>query len=216
MPSKRWTMVAAVLFLNPLLVPTQANQQPGTPSAVLVISVFNEAQVSAKTLAGAENRAAEVLSEAGIQVTWVQCASVPLRPGGSLVPSNCGQFSYPAHLSVEIHSQVDKSKAGACGHSWLEDSGTGVYASVSYPCVAASAQGSISEKELLGYVMAHEIGHLLLGPCAHAPLGVMRAHWSANDLREAARGNLYFTSQEEARLRSRFEPAGSVRLSALP
>jgi hypothetical protein len=32
---------------------------------------------------------------------------------------------------------------------------------------------------MLGSVMAHEIGHLLLGSHAHAISGIMRGHWSA-------------------------------------
>ena len=54
---------------------------------------------------------------------------------------------------------------------------------------------------LLGYVIAHELGHLLLGP-GHAPNGVMRAVWSPMDLGAIRRGCLRFGPAEAARMRS--------------
>jgi hypothetical protein len=48
---------------------------------------------------------------------------------------------------------------------------------------------------MLGYVIAHELGHLLLPPKAHSAEGVMRA---ILDLRLAAERQLRFTSQQRA------------------
>jgi len=48
---------------------------------------------------------------------------------------------------------------------------------------------------MLGYVIAHELGHLLLPPNAHSAEGVMRA---ILDLRLAAERQLRFTSQQRA------------------
>jgi hypothetical protein len=36
--------------------------------------------------------------------------------------------------------------------------------------------------EVLGHVIAHEIGHVLIGTVEHSPSGVMRAHWSKADV----------------------------------
>ena len=48
---------------------------------------------------------------------------------------------------------------------------------------------------MLGYVMAHELGHLLLPPKAHSAEGVMRA---ILDLHSASERQLRFTSQQAA------------------
>src|SRR4029450_2864023 len=36
---------------------------------------------------------------------------------------------------------------------------------------------------LLGHVMAHEIGHLLMGTSRHSPMGLMRERWSDDEVR---------------------------------
>ena len=45
---------------------------------------------------------------------------------------------------------------------------------------------------MLGSVMAHEIGHLLLGSHAHAISGIMRGHWESGELHQIAMGTLRF------------------------
>jgi hypothetical protein len=56
-------------------------------------------------------------------------------------------------------------------------------------------------EQLLGYVMAHEIGHLLLGR-GHSPRGLMSAQWDDKALGEAARGWLSFGTDEAAQLQA--------------
>ena len=55
---------------------------------------------------------------------------------------------------------------------------------------------------MLGHVIAHEIGHLLLPSNAHSPTGVMQPHWDQALARDAVRRSLTFTDAQAARLRS--------------
>ena len=55
---------------------------------------------------------------------------------------------------------------------------------------------------MLGHVIAHEIGHLLLPANAHSPTGVMQRHWDKALARDAVQGSLTFTEAQAARLRS--------------
>jgi hypothetical protein len=55
---------------------------------------------------------------------------------------------------------------------------------------------------VLGLVMAHEIGHLLIGDRAHATIGLMRAAWSDKDFRRAEAGGLGFTSEDSRSIRT--------------
>src|SRR5215469_1383035 len=48
---------------------------------------------------------------------------------------------------------------------------------------------------ILGCVMAHEIGHLLLGS-NHSATGIMKAHWGRKQMRELIKGDLLFTFQQ--------------------
>ena len=55
---------------------------------------------------------------------------------------------------------------------------------------------------LLGHVIAHEVGHVLLRE-GHAPKGLMRAKWVDPELLQARTGGLGFTATEGHRIRSR-------------
>lgn len=75
--------------------------------------------------------------------------------------------------------------------------GGGVQATVFFQHVQRFAQGGpASLEQVLGHVMAHETGHLLLWTKSHAPKGIMKASWSREDLRQIARGQLPFTTQQ--------------------
>jgi hypothetical protein len=64
--------------------------------------------------------------------------------------------------------------------------------------------------KLLGVVMAHEVGHLLLGR-AHAPRGLMSAKWNKRVLGEISRGLLMFAGGEAQRLQA---GAGQIVMAA--
>jgi hypothetical protein len=55
---------------------------------------------------------------------------------------------------------------------------------------------------ILGYAIAHEIGHLLLRTTGHSPSGIMRAQCTPRDLRSAALGELLFTPEESEAIRA--------------
>jgi hypothetical protein len=56
---------------------------------------------------------------------------------------------------------------------------------------------------LLGDVVAHEIAHLLLGTNAHSDTGIMRPHWSEQDLVNASKGHLIFTQAQAQTMRKK-------------
>jgi hypothetical protein len=59
--------------------------------------------------------------------------------------------------------------------------------------------------DILGYVMVHEIAHLVLPSRAHARFGLMRERWDTEDLGRMAAGFLRFTTSEERLIRDRCE-----------
>ena len=90
---------------------------------------------------------------------------------------------------------------------------------ISYQAVAVLLDGRPSERRVmatrfqgfadvemgraLGRVLAHEVGHVILGAPFHRPTGLMRARFSADELAEPDRRRFVLTDVDVARLESR-------------
>jgi hypothetical protein len=86
----------------------------------------------------------------------------------------------------------------------------GQFASVSVPAVRAqAAEFGIAFDLLLGYAVAHEAGHCLLGP-GHSNSGLMRAAWNRRDSEEMSRLSLHLTKQEARKAVARLSAAELV------
>ena len=58
---------------------------------------------------------------------------------------------------------------------------------------------------LLGHVIAHELGHLLLPYASHTVIGLMRRDWDGNQLAAAGKHQLTFTREQARLIRARVE-----------
>ena len=92
----------------------------------------------------------------------------------------------------------------------------GILATIFYHRFEAVTKGGDSSR-ILGYAIAHEIGHLLLGSNGHSQAGVMRAYWSHDFLRRAKRELLLFSPEQGQLMRThvsaRANPKESLRLT---
>jgi hypothetical protein len=50
--------------------------------------------------------------------------------------------------------------------------------------------------ELLGYVLAHEVGHVLEGVSRHSDEGIMKAHWAVREYADIKMGKFAFASED--------------------
>jgi hypothetical protein len=76
----------------------------------------------------------------------------------------------------------------------------GVLATIFFDRVELVAKGR-PVASVLGNVIGHEIGHLMLGSNAHSSTGIMTPHWSREFLKLAGQGLLHFTPEQCERLR---------------
>lgn len=61
---------------------------------------------------------------------------------------------------------------------------------------------SLTEGALLGYAVAHEIGHVLLSTGGHENFGVMKARWGFFDESLMAIGHLRFNAKQSIKMRA--------------
>jgi hypothetical protein len=59
---------------------------------------------------------------------------------------------------------------------------------------------------VLGFVLAHEITHVLQGIARHSETGIMRARWTDNNFRQMGNRDLMFTAEDVQMIRHRLAP----------
>jgi hypothetical protein len=64
------------------------------------------------------------------------------------------------------------------------------------------ASGGLDLAVVLGHVIAHELGHVLLESSEHARTGIMQAYWHKKDFDQAAMGLLRFSEPQGAAIRN--------------
>jgi hypothetical protein len=173
-----------------------------SPSPNLQVSVFNRAQVPEDKLVQAEARAEKIMSRAGIHLTWLNCPVSAAASGTAKLPSGmisepCRAIHYPEHVAITVLDRPRSATADTFGQAFLNEQGSGSYIDVYYDRVSAlRAELAIAPAEILGCVIAHEIGHLELGADSHSKTGLMRAHWDSKSLSDAAKGQLLFSPSQ--------------------
>jgi hypothetical protein len=183
-----------ILILPVDAAPVSKNE----PNLRLTLRVYDYAAVPQDALAQAERAITRLLDETGIQVTVLRCSSGAEQQ----TPAECSELLGVADLVVRI-----MPGAGPAGKRQLGVSVGAVMATVYYQrAVEFSAEQPASERvatgEILGCGAAHEIGHLLLQTVGHSPTGIMRAGWSAEELKLIWSGRLHFTTRQAETMRA--------------
>ena len=164
------------------------------------VFVYNDAEVPEQLLSAAEQDAGAVFAEAGLQAAWVNC--MPAKR--AMTRPECSQPPAPAQLVVRLVPRSLTLGDTAFGVAFLSNEG-GTFADVFFdPFRRLRAEGTREiSASLLGHVMTHEIGHLLLGSNRHSRLGIMQARWHSDQLRSIAVGGLWFMPEQAAQMRAR-------------
>ena len=140
------------------------------------VEICMEASVAGEAGWQAKHIASEIYRKIGVKLIWKshQCGKEAIRVSverhtPDKVPKRALAQSWPFHHQrrIEVYwSRID------------EDYSPGM------------------RKVMLGYTLAHEIGHILMETDAHAWEGVMKAHWDDTDLVGMAHGYLGFTERD--------------------
>jgi hypothetical protein len=164
----------------------------------LTVLIYNYAQAPDGELTDAEAFAARSYRAAGIELTWVECAT---SEDGSEKFRACEQASKGRPLFLKI---IPEEMAAGIRHSAEADDALGIafvsHAFVLYPRVRERARvWGLPEYVVLGRTMAHELGHLLLGANSHSATGLMRPRFTRRDV-SLESGQFLFDPQQAKRL----------------
>jgi len=162
----------------------------------ITVRVYDFSHLGQATLNTAEKRAAIIFRKAGVAMRW---CNIPTESSEGHMDASCNQLADPAGLELRIVPQAKVMPKLTTDST--EGFALGNLATVSYQWIVdANSEGLARPGEILGCVIAHEIGHLLLGPNSHSRTGIMVGKWSPEALRDAGQGRLHFTPQQAERI----------------
>jgi len=184
----------------------QAGDSDTTTSLRITLRVYNFPKLPHAMLANAEETATVIFHHAGIDVAWVDC---PLSSSELQEYPACSPTIGFTDFAVRIltRSMVKKmsfpEQTLGFGLACADDR-RGCYADVFYHRIVELGERGWGTPgaEILGHAMAHEVGHLLLGPNSHSPTGIMRATWDVSELQAMSHRCLLFTPGQGQRMRA--------------
>jgi hypothetical protein len=158
----------------------------------LVVRVYDTTGMSASKLELARADVGQTLTAIGIEPIWRPCHA-----------TGCVGRPKPHEVSVRIVKSGPASEFGSLGYSSIDtEQQAGTLATIYADRVdSLAAEAGTDGGVLLGRVIAHEIGHLLLGAPEHGRQGLMRAVWRVEELRRERSIDWVFSGQEGALMR---------------
>ena len=164
----------------------------------VTIRIADEAGVPTKVLAPAKAQAGKIFARIGLRVRWETTASIAAPEP---IDTSCGA---PRPNLDTIDVAIQPSLVGEKGRqiaSALPFTSSGSRITVYYDRVSGNhLNADRLPVALLAHVLAHEIGHVLLGTNGHARLGVMKASWTRADYGTMMYESLAFTKDEIERI----------------
>ncbi len=171
----------------------------------ITLIVYDYAHLNRSSMLAAEGEATRIFARAGVDARWVDCPTAHADQDNF---PNCQSEWQANNYILRVMPTAMVATLGesqdSLGCTLVCNTGEGVMASVFYNRINELSGGPHAPVPvLLGRAMAHEIGHLLLGPNAHSRTGIMRAQWSDHDFTMEARIELFFTAEQSRRMKTR-------------
>ncbi len=204
----RAALLLALLVLSPALSAAEDAEGADLP---LRVRVYDYVDLPPRVLAAARKNAEYILAGAGIKILWEQCR---VRGDDANQDASCRQPLSASDIQLRIIRQEMAQKVSSSeqclGFAWLFEGGAGIGAVFHHRVEEMQDRNVSFPAPLLGGVMAHEIGHLLLKDLGHGATGIMKAAWREREMKSLATGRLLFTDKEalriQAEIRSRLRP----------
>jgi hypothetical protein len=164
----------------------------------IIVLVYNHASVKAATLLAAETTAAKTYEKIGVVVIWKNCPP-------ETDADRCIQTDDLDQLVLNIAHQPQAFTSDTFGVAFSGRDGWGTVCDVYYDRILELHRrfpGAV-EATTLGIIMAHELGHLLLGSNSHSATGVMRPVWQYQAFRPSTFGVITFNRQQAQEISDR-------------
>jgi hypothetical protein len=177
--------------------------QPAEIGLTIEVHIYNYSKVSREMLVRAEQESARIFERVGVATKWFDC---PLSSQEAVRNKACALPDAPTRLTLRLLSNpmANSLRVGGdiFGSALLPANDEfGVVANV-YADRTRELADRREFEVILGRVIAHELGHLLLGKNAHSAAGIMHARWRDQDLGLFRQAAMLFLPGEAQRIRA--------------
>lgn len=200
---QRWQLISGLILAGITAMVQSAEAHSPDAGASFTVQIHDYAEVEPKQLAEAKRVAAAIFEKAGVVSSWME-GDTSEKPNSHLVEQGPSRLSY-IYVHILPQSMAGQIAIRSNTMGWAPGSGpdrTFVYvfydrvekfaAKTSCPCVS----------QILGEVIAHEIGHILLNLTSHSQAGIMRGDWGLKDMQDVVYGSLLFTQRQAEVIRA--------------
>jgi hypothetical protein len=171
-----------------------AGQTPG--QSIVHVRIIDLAGVPAESLNRARDEAAGVFRLSRIALVWVNAETCQ---AGCLTVRIVTRPVSAKSRNQHVLGVAPRPKEVRGRSLWIF-----------YPRIRAhSAELGMDASQLLGHVIAHEMGHLLLPYGAHSAAGLMRPIWDLAQVQAAGQGMLTFTPDQAGLIREHLQASAS-------
>ena len=169
----------------------------------VTIQIHDYARVPADALGRARDIVSRVYASIGVRTEWL--GVVRPREKRAKVDRETGSVAIGQMTLIILTPEMaarGRIAENILGFAAVPDEGMGRIAYVIYDRVRQTAAwASANEVDLLGFVMAHEIGHLLLPRGTRSNDGPMKAHLERRDIQQMDVRKIEFSAIEAEQIR---------------
>ncbi len=190
-----------------LMFAATASAHSAAPVAqTIVVGTDDTFGVPEDVLVAAEEAASHLYAAIGVALVWVDSKVTPgAGPGAPDLLVRFGSFDI-----IEAR-EVEAEAIGAAPRNATQYRTAYVF----YDRVLDLTRPARKDPaDVLGFVIAHELGHLLLPVGSHAPAGLMRGHWMLKELEPTRTFLLQFSTDEASLIRQRAHTLAQPREQA--
>jgi hypothetical protein len=184
--------------------PVWASPDESTARVPLTVLIYDDFGVSVDDISAARAEADAIFRGAGIAPVWFHCGLVESKWQDRSDRCKSGIGSDGIIVRLRRSSRLGESYRLALGEAQIDTQAhTGSIATVFADRVASTSdRAGANARGVMGRVIAHEIGHLLIGTNQHSTNGLMRANWTDLELRRPIGLEWHFSASEARCMRA--------------
>jgi hypothetical protein len=188
---------ALVAFLSATAAAAESHDQPPVE-----VRVYDYASVPVDVLDRAQNEVRHLYGRIGVDTTWLQTRPQSPRPENAALEQDVRSTDVIVILLNASMTTLMAPPADVVGMAATTPTAHGHIAYVFYDRLQTDPlQSDASKVAALAFVMAHEIGHLLLPYGSHSDAGVMLDCWNRDAFSRLDVRELQFTPSQGRQIR---------------